>query len=81
MLDKKEEIPSPFDWGNTNEKFVDEVMALAKKYGLDQVFIAYSEPLDSGEESWHGWSNMMSEGMADYLEEGALPYIREILED
>lgn len=76
----EENIKSPF-WGNTNEKFIEEMDVLIKKYGFHQFFIAFSEPMGNDEEIWNAFSNVMSEGMADYLEESAVPHIRTILED
>lgn len=72
---------SPFWKGNIDEKFIDEVSELVKKYGYEQFFIAYSEVVNEDEENWLAQSNVISEGMLECLEENAIPYMKEILED
>jgi hypothetical protein len=72
---------SPFWKGNIDEKLIDEVSELVKKYGYEQFFIAYSEVVNEDEENWLAQSNVISEGMLECLEENAIPYMKEILED
>ena len=78
-MEKK--IISPFWKGNGDEKFMDELIFLVKKYGYDQFFIAYSESVSEDEESWLAQSNVISEGMIECLEENAIPYMKEIMEE
>jgi hypothetical protein len=74
-------VLSPFWKGNGDEKFIDELSTLVKKYGYDQFFIAYSESVNEDEEKWLAQSNVISEGMIECLEENAIPFMREVLED
>ncbi len=78
-MEKK--IISPFWKGNSDDKFIDEIMLLVKKYGYDQFFIAYSESVSQDDEKWLAQSNVISEGMIECLEENALPYMKEVIED
>ncbi len=78
-MEKK--ILSPFWKENGNDKFIDELVLLVKKYGYDQFFIAFSENLSEDEEKWMAQSNVISEGMIECLEENAIPYMKEVLED
>lgn len=78
-MEKK--ILSPFWKENTNDKFIDEVASLVKKYGYDQFFIAFSESVSDDEEKWLAQSNVISEGMIECLEENAIPYMKEVIED
>lgn len=78
-MEKK--IISPFWKGNEESKFMDELIILVKKYGYDQFFIAYSESVSEDEEKWLAQSNVISEGMIECLEENAVPFMREVLEE
>ncbi len=78
-MEKK--ILSPFWKGNGDDKFMDELIDLVKKFGYEQFFIAYSESVSADEEKWLAQSNVISEGMIECLEENAIPYMREVLED
>jgi hypothetical protein len=78
-MEKK--IISPFWKENGNEKFIDELIILVKKYGYDQFFIAFSENVSEDDEKWMAQSNVISEGMIECLEENAIPYMKEIIEE
>lgn len=48
--------------------FEKEMKNLTEKYGLNQIFVCYSEPENSEESKWFGLSNNISDGMIEYLE-------------
>ncbi len=74
-------ILSPFWKDNGADKFMDELIVLVKKYGYDQFFIAFSEAVSEDDEKWLAQSNAISEGMIECLEENAIPYMKEVIEE
>lgn len=67
----KPKVPKlfPTPYMVNKEAFIEELDVLIHKYGFNQIFVAYSEPLDQKKSFWYSNSNVLSEGMVGYLED------------